>query len=153
MANWEEIKKSEKGRASVTEGIPAALPALVFASKLARKARVGRRRAVRPERRDGQAVTELTALARLAERATPHPDDPLARDASDVERQVGELLFAVVNLAQRVGVDAEQALRDARARAARRTSGAPRASPMRRRATASLVSRCPTRADAEGVTS
>jgi len=52
------------------------------------------------------------ALAQLAERATPHADDPLTRDARDVERRVGDLLFAVVNLAQRVGVDAEQALRD-----------------------------------------
>jgi tetrapyrrole methylase family protein/MazG family protein len=111
VANWEEIKKDEKGRASVTEGIPAALPALAFASKLARKARaVG----VEPydTKASAQAVSELTALAHLAERATPNADDPLTRDARDVERRVGELLFAVVNLAQRVGVDAEQALRD-----------------------------------------
>ncbi len=38
-SNWEEIKKSEKGRTSVTEGIPAGLPALMLATKLARKAR------------------------------------------------------------------------------------------------------------------
>jgi tetrapyrrole methylase family protein/MazG family protein len=111
VANWEEIKKDEKGRESVTDGIPAALPALVFTSKLARKAR-----AVGVEPYDPttstQATSELTALARLAERATPRPDDPLSRDARDVERRVGELLFAVVNLAQRVGVDAEQALRE-----------------------------------------
>jgi tetrapyrrole methylase family protein/MazG family protein len=110
-ANWEEIKKSEKGRASVTEGIPDALPALVFTAKLARKAR-----AVGVEPYDPKEATatvdELTDLARLAGRATPHADDPLARDARDVERQVGDLLFAVVNLAQRVGVDAEQALRE-----------------------------------------
>jgi tetrapyrrole methylase family protein/MazG family protein len=109
MANWEEIKRSEKGRVSVTEGIPAALPALVYASKLARKARsVG----VEPHGIDvSEAETDLAALARLAQRATPHPDDPLVRDAR-VERKIGALLFAIVNLAQRVGVDAEQALRE-----------------------------------------
>jgi tetrapyrrole methylase family protein/MazG family protein len=109
MANWEEIKRSEKGRASVTEGIPAALPALVYASKLARKARsVG----VEPHDQDAShAAADLAALARLAGRATPHPDDPLVRDER-VERQIGDLLFAIVNLAQRVGVDAEQALRE-----------------------------------------
>ncbi len=109
MANWEEIKRSEKGRESVTEGIPAALPALVYASKLARKARsVG----LEPHDRDAnQAAMDLAALARLAEHATPHPDDPLVRDER-VERQIGDLLFAIVNLAQRVGVDAEQALRE-----------------------------------------
>jgi tetrapyrrole methylase family protein/MazG family protein len=109
MANWEEIKRNEKGRASVTEGIPDALPALVYASKLARKARsVG----LEPHDRDGaEPAADLAALAVLAERATPHPDDPLARDER-VERQIGDLLFAIVNLAQRVGVDAEQALRE-----------------------------------------
>jgi tetrapyrrole methylase family protein/MazG family protein len=109
MANWEEIKRSEKGRASVTEGIPAGLPALVYASKLARKARsVG----VEPCDRDANgAATDLAALASLAERASPHPDDPLVRDER-VERQIGDLLFAIVNIAQRVGVDAEQALRE-----------------------------------------
>jgi tetrapyrrole methylase family protein/MazG family protein len=109
MANWEEIKRSEKGRASVTEGIPAALPALVYASKLARKAR-----SVGVEPHDpaaGEAAADLAALTRLAGRATPHPDDPLVRDER-VERQIGDLLFAIVNLAQRVGVDAEQALRE-----------------------------------------
>ena len=108
MANWEEIKRTEKGRASVTEGIPAALPALVYASKLARKARsVG----VEPDARDADgAAADLKALTHRAEAATPHPDDPLVRD-DHVERQIGDLLFAIVNLAQKVGVDAEQALR------------------------------------------
>ncbi|HEY1651239.1 MAG TPA: MazG family protein [Acidimicrobiales bacterium] len=110
-ANWEEIKKSEKGRASVTEGIPAALPALVLTSKLARKARSVGVEEYHPAEVT-TAIAELTTLARLAEHATPHPDDPLAREADDVERLVGALLFAVVNLAQHVGVDAEQALRD-----------------------------------------
>jgi tetrapyrrole methylase family protein/MazG family protein len=108
MANWEEIKRSEKGRASVTEGIPVALPALAYASKLARKARsVG----VEPHADVSDAEADLAVLARLAERATPHPDDPLVRD-EPVERRIGDLLFAIVNLAQRVGVDAEQALRE-----------------------------------------
>jgi uncharacterized protein YabN with tetrapyrrole methylase and pyrophosphatase domain len=111
VANWEEIKKSEKGRVSVTEGIPSALPALVFTSKLARKAR-----AVGVDPSDAadaaHAAAGLSELARLAARATPHSDDPLARGARDLERLVGDLLFAVVSLAQTVGVDAEQALRD-----------------------------------------
>ena len=37
-ANWEAMKKSEKNRSSVTEGIPAALPALALMAKLQRKA-------------------------------------------------------------------------------------------------------------------
>lgn len=109
MANWEEIKRSEKGRASVTEGIPAALPALVYASKLARKARAVGIEPYEPE--SSEAVAHLTELERHAGAATPHPDDPLARDER-VERLIGDLLFVIVNLAQRVGVDAEGALRE-----------------------------------------
>jgi tetrapyrrole methylase family protein/MazG family protein len=37
-ATWEQLKKAEKGRESVFDGIPAALPALLFALKVQRKA-------------------------------------------------------------------------------------------------------------------
>ncbi len=109
-SNWEAIKKSEKGRDSVTEGIPAALPALMLASKLARKARsVG----VEPEGVTGaQAMAALAWLTQRAGGSEPQADDPLSRDADDVSGEVGQLLFVVANLAQRLGVDAEQALRD-----------------------------------------
>ncbi len=111
LSNWEAIKKTEKGRASVTEGIPAGLPALMLTSKLARKARaVG----LEPGGNEGGAevVADMARLSALAARAQPQADDPLADDARDTERAVGELLFAVATLAQRVGVDAEQALRE-----------------------------------------
>ncbi len=38
LSQWEELKRQEKGRASLMEGIPAALPALLLATKLERKA-------------------------------------------------------------------------------------------------------------------
>jgi MazG family protein len=110
VTNWEAIKKSEKGRSSVTEGIPASLPALMLTTKLARKAR-----AVGLEPDDAgaeQAVRELVALTRRAEKTDPQADDPLSGDGGELQAQLGELLFAVANLAQRLGVDAEQALRD-----------------------------------------
>ena len=37
-SRWEQIKKDEKGRESVMDGIPVALPALLFASKVQKKA-------------------------------------------------------------------------------------------------------------------
>lgn len=37
-ARWEQLKKAEKGRASVMDGIPAALPALLYAAKVQKKA-------------------------------------------------------------------------------------------------------------------
>ena len=61
--DWEAIKKAEKGRTSVTEGIPAALPALALAAKLQRKATaIGM---VLPGLAD-EAVRVADAAARLA---------------------------------------------------------------------------------------
>ena len=109
VTNWEAIKKSEKGRRSVTEGIPAGLPALMLTTKLARKARaVG----LEPDAGDGRAARTLAALTEQAAGSDPQADDPLAAESSDTHVAVGELLYAVANLAQRLGVDPEQALRD-----------------------------------------
>ena len=110
LSNWEAIKKREKGRRSVTEGIPTSLPALMLSNKLARKARsVGLDPASA-----GDAVVAADGLRSLAARAAGadlHPDDPLAHDAPEVAAAVGDLLFVVADVAQRLGVDAEQALR------------------------------------------
>jgi tetrapyrrole methylase family protein/MazG family protein len=38
IRNWEELKKAEKGRTSIMEGIPGNLPALLYAHKVLRKA-------------------------------------------------------------------------------------------------------------------
>ena len=109
VSNWESIKKTEKGRNSVTEGIPAALPALMLTSKLARKARsVG----LEPGATSAeQAAAVLASLTRRARDGDPRPDDPLSGETGDVFKEVGALLFAVSILAQQFGVDAEQALR------------------------------------------
>jgi MazG family protein len=110
VTNWEAIKKREKGRRSVTEGIPAGLPALMLTTKLARKARsvgVEAHEATAEETAAGVAV-----LVRRAAESDPQADDPLAGDGAEMQAVVGEILFTVATLAQRLGVDAEQALRD-----------------------------------------
>jgi uncharacterized protein YabN with tetrapyrrole methylase and pyrophosphatase domain len=111
LSNWEAIKKTEKGRKSVTEGIPTGMPALMLTSKLARKARaVG----LEPDDPNGvrDASARFTELSERAASATPGADDPFSSGTDDVEGEVGALLFAVATLAQRVGVDPEQALRE-----------------------------------------
>ncbi len=104
VANWEAIKKAEKGRASVTDGIPAALPALALAAKLARKADG-------VPGAEGPAGAELRraavdALARLA-------DDHTGGAGADPGQAVGELLWCVADLGRRLGTDPEDALRAA----------------------------------------
>ena len=54
----------------------------------------------------------MASLTRRARDSDPLPDDPLSGETGDVAREVGALLFAVSILAQHLGVDAEQALRD-----------------------------------------
>lgn len=93
MRNWEQIKKAEKGRDSVFDGIPTSLPALLLATKVLKKAGT--------LADDGIALPQMSALDALAARAVDEPD----LDA------VGELLFATVELARRAGVDPERALR------------------------------------------
>jgi hypothetical protein len=80
----------------------------MLANKLARKARsVG----FEPVPGDDAPHDLLGSLAVQAASAEQHPDDPLSHDAEEQSRLVGDLLFVVADLAQRLGVDAEQALR------------------------------------------
>ena len=96
MRNWEQIKKAEKGRASVMDGIPSALPALLYALKVQRKAaNVGF---------DWPSVEG--PYAKVAEELAELRADPGAAE-------LGDLLFAVVNAARHLAVDPEAALRDA----------------------------------------
>ena len=93
VRNWEQIKKEEKGRASVFDGIPSQLPALLLALKVQKKA----------ENVAGAAAPSATSgtVAELGDRAILRPDAGI----------LGELLFEVVDLARRNGVDPESALR------------------------------------------
>jgi tetrapyrrole methylase family protein / MazG family protein len=106
LRNWDDIKRAEKsgsGTASVLDGIPSALPALMFAQKVQRKvAKVGF---------DWPAVDG--ALAKIAEEATEVLEAVDSGDTGAVTAEIGDLLFSVVNVARHLGVDAESALRAA----------------------------------------
>jgi tetrapyrrole methylase family protein/MazG family protein len=116
-SNWEALKKAEKQRSSITEGIPAALPALALAAKLQRKAlAVGM---VLPPAAD-EAVRVADGVAGLGD-ARPGPGTdagaapPRVTDGeggrSDHAAEIGDLLFSLCNLARVLGVDPETALR------------------------------------------
>lgn len=104
LTNWEAIKQAEKGRSSIMEGIPGNLPSLAHATKVQRKAAsVGF---------DWDDVSG--ALPKIAEELTEltevldHPER--ARE------ELGDLLFAVANVARHLDVDPEAALRAATAK-------------------------------------
>lgn len=110
--NWERIKAEEKGaERAVDEGVPAALPALLAAQKVQRRAAgrgfdwaelAGAIDKVREE------LAELEDAARAQE---GRDREGVAKDA--LEEEIGDVLFAVAALARKVGVEAELALRRA----------------------------------------
>jgi XTP/dITP diphosphohydrolase len=84
---WQQIKAAEKQRTSVTDGLPPALPALLYADKV---------------------------LDRLAREPAAEPPPPVVEpDRDTLADDLGERLLALVAEARESGVDPEQALRDA----------------------------------------
>jgi MazG family protein len=126
-ARWEVLKQAEKGRTSVFEGIPAALPALALAAKLQRKAEsIG----VTLPDLAGRLHQVAAAAGRLP--ASPSASGETLEAAPATIAAVGEALFALADAARRVGVDPESALRTASTRfraeveaLERRPAGAP----------------------------
>ena len=100
--NWETLKKEEKNRASVTEGIPAALPALALVAKLQRK---GLAVGMEPLDLDDEIACMAAGVAAL-----PAADGE-AHGSIDVQDRIGDLLFSLVSVARTLGVDPEAALR------------------------------------------
>jgi MazG family protein len=101
LEQWHHLKREERGEAGADsfEDVPSSLPALS-------RAHVLQRRAARQ------------GLARSGEDARAAAEEVLARlgreegEDREVEEAVAELLFAAVDLARSLGVDAEQALRE-----------------------------------------
>ena len=106
VKNWEAIKRQEAGyedRKSVLDGIPNAMPMLLRAQKIQnRAARVGF---------DWEELTDVIAKVEeeLEEvKASINTDGPEA-----VAMELGDLLFAIVNLCRFMEIQAEETLRKA----------------------------------------
>jgi len=118
-AAWEDIKASERGGGSALEGIPQALPALMRAYKLSKRAaRVG----FDFEHASQTADKVEEELAEVREAAENHraAGNHGAAPSQETFEEVGDLLFAAANLARKLGVDAESALRAANLKFERR---------------------------------
>lgn len=109
-ARWEDIKAAERsarGSASALEGVALALPALMRAQKLQKRA----------ARTGFDWPDPSGAKAKIAEEIAE-----LEAALTDLERfeEAGDLLFAAVNFVRAYGVSAEDALRAANAKFERR---------------------------------
>ena len=111
-ARWEMLKAQEreaKGQASSMDGVARALPALLRAEKLQKRAA-----------RDGFDWPDPSgAAAKLAEEATELAE----ADETTREEEAGDLLFAAVNLVRAYGIQPEAALRSANDKFERRYRG------------------------------
>ena len=106
---WEQIKADEEGREGIFHHVPAALPSLLYARKVQRRAAgIG---FDYPDAAGALAdlddeLRELReALAAAGERPPETEADP------HVFEELGDVLFAAVNVARRLNVDPELALR------------------------------------------
>jgi tetrapyrrole methylase family protein/MazG family protein len=99
LVNWERIKAEEKGgERPLEDEIPPTLPALARAAKVQRRA----------AGRGFEWRTVEGALGALREEV----DELEAHTGADeAEEEIGDVLFATVAVARRLGVDAESALR------------------------------------------
>ena len=122
-ALWGEIKEAEKAErrrergeagepaaAGLLAGVPAGLPALARAEKLTRKAAT-----VGFDWPDAAQV-----VGKIEEEVREVREALEAGSRGEIEDEIGDLLFAAVNLARHAGVDPESALRGANAKFERR---------------------------------
>lgn len=99
LAAWEDLKQAEKGHVNLMD-FPPGLPALLKAQKVQEKAaRVGF---------DWPEVTG--AWEKVQEEARELQAAVASRRAEDIQEEMGDYLFAVVNASRHLGVEAEAAL-------------------------------------------
>jgi tetrapyrrole methylase family protein/MazG family protein len=116
VANWDAIKHAEKGRTSVFDGVASSQPSLSYAYHVQRKAaKVGF---------DWPDVEG--ALPKIAEEAMELVEAMRVGNRRQIDDELGDLLFAVVNVARHLGIEPEAALRVATHKFRRRFEGVER---------------------------
>ncbi len=128
VERWEQIKRDQEGREGIFHDIPPSLPSTLYAQRMqARAAAVGFDW--------GQAepifdkIEEETAElkeALAAEEPQPEGTDKKRGAGTEAYHEVGDMLFAVVNLSRKLRVDPELALRSASGRFQERVETAAR---------------------------
>jgi tetrapyrrole methylase family protein/MazG family protein len=103
LTNWDAIKRTEKQRTSVFDGVATSQPSLSYAYAVQRKAaKLGF---------DWPDVHG--ALPKIAEEAGELVEAAASGDRAHVDEELGDLLFAVVNVARHLDIEPEAALRAA----------------------------------------
>jgi tetrapyrrole methylase family protein/MazG family protein/ATP diphosphatase len=100
LRNWEKLKAKERGDKGILSGVPRSMPALTRAQRIGEKvARVG----FDWDSAQGSRAKVNEEMGEL--------DEAVERgETSAIEEELGDVLFALVNFARHVGMDAEGAL-------------------------------------------
>ncbi len=101
--NWEKIKnlKEKKSRDSVLEGIPMKMPAIIVAQRIQEKAAsVGF---------DWKTLEPV--FDKIEEEIQECKKAIKNKDHDNIEEEIGDILFSVINLSRKLDIDAETALR------------------------------------------
>ena len=112
LSNWEKLKSREREAKDqgVLSGVPVSLPALLKAHRLTEKAaRVGF---------DWEKTSEI--FDKIEEEVTELREAVERGERSHIEDELGDLLFALVNIARRMGIDSENALQQTNRKFTRR---------------------------------
>lgn len=114
--NWEGLKEAErtaKGHTSCLDGVALSLPALMRAQKLQKRAA-----------KTGFDWPDLTGVwDKIEEEISEVKEAVEAKNNTEMEEEIGDLLFSVVNLSRKLGVDSEVALRRANTKFSHRFRG------------------------------
>ncbi|MDO8717040.1 MAG: nucleoside triphosphate pyrophosphohydrolase [Dehalococcoidales bacterium] len=107
LHNWETIKQAERGNASALDGVSRQLPALAYSQAV--------------QHRVAQLGFDWKDIEGVIEKLVEEMEE-LKNAATEKEKaqEFGDLLFTLVNIARRMGIDSEAALRETNARFYRR---------------------------------
>ncbi|HEY8563235.1 MAG TPA: nucleoside triphosphate pyrophosphohydrolase [Pyrinomonadaceae bacterium] len=107
LSNWDELKRAqqkasgkvERPKESILEEVPVHFPALLEGQKLTKKA--------------AKAKFDWENVGQIFEKLTEETEElkTAIERQEDIEEEIGDLLFVVVNLARKLDVDAETALK------------------------------------------
>ena len=104
IGQWEEIKKKENNKAnqkSILDSIPINLPSLIRAQKLQKKAA--------KEGFDWEQINDV--FDKLDEEIKEFKEAVLKKKNTDIQSEIGDIIFVITNIAKFYKVDAEEALR------------------------------------------
>lgn len=105
--SWEELKAAERGESSILDGVPRSMPALAASQVMQGRAR-----------RLGFDWPDIEGpLEKLLEEVR---EFTRSENADEREDEFGDILFVLANISQRLGIDAEAALRRANEKFRRR---------------------------------